>query len=136
MALMDLIGKFLGRSGPKSGNPLMDTLLPMLTKGGGSLGGLGGLLGKFNSAGLGGKAESWVGNGDNEPLDAAEVEQALGGDLDDIASQAGVSREEASSGLAGMLPGLIDQLSPGGKVPGGGLGKIAKGLDLGKILGR
>lgn len=136
MALMDIIGRFLGRSAPKSGDALMDTLLPMLMKGGGSLGGLGGLLGKFNDAGLGGKADSWVGTGDNEPLDAAEVEEALGGDLDQIASQAGVSRDEASSGLAGMLPGLIDQLSPGGQLPTGSLGKAMNGLDLGKILGR
>ncbi|MEL6893797.1 MAG: YidB family protein [Actinomycetota bacterium] len=136
MGLMDLVGGLLGRRAPKSGNPLMDSLLPMLLKGG-SMGGLGGLLGKFSSAGLGSKANSWVGTGENEPLDPDEVEQALGSDeVDSIARRAGVSRDEAKSGLAGMIPGLVDKMSPGGNLPTGNLAKSMKGLDLGAILGR
>lgn len=136
MALMDMLGGLLGRKAPKSGNPLMDALLPMLLKGG-AMGGLGGLIGKFTNAGLGGKANSWVGTGDNEGLDPDEVEQALGADeVDKIARQAGVSRDEAKSGLAGMIPGLVDKASPGGSLPTGNLAKMMKGFDFGSILGK
>ena len=131
---MDVLGGLMGRKTPKTGDPLMDALLPMLLKGG-AIGGLGGLLGKFTSAGLGGKANSWVGTGDNEALDPDEVEQALGADeVDRIAREAGVSRDEAKSGLASMIPGLVDKVSPGGSLPTGNLGKTMKGFDFDSIL--
>jgi uncharacterized protein YidB (DUF937 family) len=133
---MDMVGGLLGRKSPKSGNPVMDALLPMLMKGG-AAGGLGGLLGKFTSAGLGGKAKSWVGTGANESLDGDEVEQALGAsEIDRIAKDAGVSRDDAKTGLASMIPGLIDKVSPGGSLPTGPLAKVMKGFDFGSILGR
>ncbi|BAN01955.1 YidB family protein [Ilumatobacter coccineus] len=136
MGLMDIVGGLLGRKAPKSGNALLDSLMPMLLKGG-AIGGLGGLLGKFTGAGLGNKANSWVGTGANEPLDPDEVEQALGADqVDRIARDAGVSRDEAKSGLAGMIPGLVDKMSPGGNLPTGNIAKSLKGFDLGSILGK
>jgi uncharacterized protein YidB (DUF937 family) len=136
MGLMDMSVGLLGRKAPKSGNPLMDALLSLLLKGG-AMGGLGGLVGKFTSAGLGGKANSWVGSGENEALDPDEVEQALGTDqLDKIASDAGMSRDEAKGALASMIPGLVDQASPGGSLPTGDIAKSLKGLDFGSILGR
>jgi uncharacterized protein YidB (DUF937 family) len=135
MGLVDMLGGLTGRRAPKTGDPLMDTLLPMLLKGG-AIGGLGALLGKFTSAGLGGKANSWVGTGDNEPLDPDEVEQALGSDeVDRIAREAGISRNEAKDGLASMIPGLVDKASPGGSLPTGNLGEMMKDLDFGSILG-
>jgi len=133
---MDLLGGLLGRRAPKSGNPILDALLPALREKGG-LGGLGGLLGKFTGAGMGAKANSWVGSGENEPLDPDEVEQALGSnEVDHIAQEAGVTRGEAKSGLARMIPRLVDQLSPGGSLPTGQLGSSLKGLDFGSILAR
>ena len=129
-----MLGGLMGRRAPKSGNPLMDALLPMLLKGG-AIGSIGGLLGKFTSAGLGGKANSWVGTGENEVLEPDEVEQALGADeLNRIANEAGVSRAEAKGGLASIIPGLVDKVSPGGSLPTGSLGKSMKGLDFGSIL--
>lgn len=131
-----MLGGLMGRKAPKTGNALMDALLPMLLKGG-AIGGLGGLLGKFTSAGLGGKANSWVGTGDNEGLDPDEVEQALGtGEVDRIAKEAGMTRDEAKGGLASIIPGLVDKASPGGSLPTGNLGKMMKGLDFGSILGQ
>ena len=138
MGLMDMLGGLLGgkKKAPATGNGLLDSLLPMLLKGG-ALGGLAGLLGKFASAGLGGKAKSWVGTGPNEDLHPDEVEQALGSDtVAQLASKAGVSSDQAKGGLAAMLPKLIDQLTPGGVMPNvGGLGKAMQGLDFSKILG-
>ena len=132
MGITDVLGGLLGNK--KTGNALVDAVLPMLAGGG-----LGGLLGKFQSAGLGQKASSWVGTGQNEAISPDEVHQALGADtIGQLAQQTGMSHDAVKGGLSSMLPGLIDQLTPGGSVPSGGLGKIGsmvKGLDLGKLLG-
>jgi len=131
---MDVLGGLTGSKAPKSGDPLMDALLPMLRKGG-AIGSLGGLLGKFTSAGLGGQANSWVGTGDNERLSPDDVEQALGAsEVDRIADAAGSTRDEAKNGLASMIPGLVDKVSPGGSLPTGDLGTVMKGFDFGPIL--
>lgn len=126
-------------TGGKGG--LLKVLLPMLLGGGagkamGGLGGLGGMLDGLTKGGLGGKVNSWVGTGANEDVTPDELEAALGRDkVADIARQAGVSHEEARSGLAGMLPKLIDQVTPGGSVPdAAGLGQLVKGLDLQSLL--
>ena len=42
-------------------------------------GGLGGLLSKFNQAGLGDQVASWVGTGQNLPVSADQLGQVLGG---------------------------------------------------------
>ncbi|MGE0877769.1 MAG: YidB family protein [Acidimicrobiia bacterium] len=146
MGLLDgLLGSVLKKKkgGIKSGSPLLDALLPLLAGGAasgalGNIGGLGGLLGKFTGAGMGDKAQSWVSTGQNEALEPHEVEQALGGDaVGQLAAETGMSHDQVKGGLASMLPGLIDQLTPGGKMPdAGGLASLTKGLDLGKLLGK
>jgi uncharacterized protein YidB (DUF937 family) len=135
MGLMDILGGLMGKKAPKTGNALLDSLLPMLLKGG-AMGGLGGLLGKFTSAGLGDKANSWVGNGPNATLEPHEVEDALGSDtVSKLATKAGVSADQAKGGLAAMLPNLVNSLTPAGSLPTGNLGKVLKGVDFSKILG-
>ncbi len=119
---------------------LMKALLPMLLGSGAlkGMGGLGGMLSKLQQGGLASKANSWVSTGENEAVEPDELEQALGTDtVAKLASEAGVSHNEAKSGLASMLPGLVDKLTPGGSVPGADqLGGLLKGLDLGKLLGK
>ncbi|MDM7943339.1 MAG: YidB family protein [Hydrogenophaga sp.] len=94
-------------------------------------GGLQGLLARLQSAGLGETAQSWVGTGANQPVNPEQLGQALGPDLMGmIAAQLGGRQEEASTALAELLPGLIDQLTPQGRVPADdGLGA------LGDLLG-
>ena len=132
----DMLGGLLGGLG--GGNPLLKMLLPMLMGGGalgGKMGGLGGLLSKFQGAGMGDKVNSWVGTGANEPLSEDEVGSALGDDvLGDMAKESGLPQAEVKSGLAKMLPGIVDKLSPTGSMPGADqLGGLMKGLDLGSI---
>ncbi|MEZ5236959.1 MAG: YidB family protein [Acidimicrobiales bacterium] len=134
---IELPGNLAQLAGGNAG--LLKALLPVLLGSGalgGKLGGLGGLLGKLQAGGLEGKAQSWVGTGANEPVDPDELEQALGADtVAEIASEAGVSHQEAKGGLASLLPKLIDGVTPGGSVPGGDqLAGMLKGLDLSKIL--
>jgi len=76
------------------------------------------LLGRFQNAGLGERANSWVGTGANEPLRAADVEHALSSDeIDAVASRLGISREQAAAVLAELLPGMVDAVTPTGQVP-------------------
>lgn len=98
-------------------------------------GGLAGLLGKFQQAGLADQAASWVGTGQNLPISAGQLESALGsGALGDIAGKLGVSSGDASGALANLLPGLIDQLTPQGRVTEGDA--LTQGLTAlaGKLL--
>ncbi len=131
---VQLPGGLAGMMGGKAG--LLKALLPMIM-GGGAFGGLGGLIGKLTSGGLGQKANSWVGTGPNEAVAPDELEAALGTDtIAKVAADAGVSHDEAKSGLATMLPKLVDHVTPGGQVPdAGALSGMLKNLDLGKILG-
>ncbi len=96
-------------------------------------GGLGGLLEKFNQAGLGDVAKSWVGTGENAPISGDQLSNVLGGDMmSELAAKLGMSQGDAAGGLAQMLPGLIDKLTPQGQTPVGGVGNSG---DLMGMLG-
>ena len=97
------------------------------------LGGLGGLAEKFNQAGLGDVIGSWIGKGENLPISAEQIASVLGsGTLGNMASQLGMDPAQAASQLSQLLPGLIDQLTPNGTLPEGGLGHAG---DLMGLLG-
>jgi uncharacterized protein YidB (DUF937 family) len=82
-------------------------------------GGLGGLVDSFRKAGLGEKADSWIGTGQNSPVSEPEVEKGVGGDMiDELARQTGLSREELLKRLAAVLPNVVDQMTPSGRLPG------------------
>jgi len=95
-------------------NPLLQIVLQMLQQNGG----LSGMLGKMQQAGYGQQAQSWIGTGENMPIDAGALSQIFGqGQLGQLAQQLGVSREEASGELAQMLPQVVDQMTPAGQIP-------------------
>ena len=108
-------------------NPqLMQVAASMLSNEGGH-GGLGGLVSKFQQAGLGDAVSSWIGNGQNQPVSGDQVTNALGsGTVADLASKLGVSPGEAAGQLAQVLPGLINHLTPNGEAPAGGLGSAGE----------
>jgi uncharacterized protein YidB (DUF937 family) len=57
--------------------------------------------------------------GANMSLSPDQVIDVLGRDrVAEMAAQAGVSPEEASTGLAALLPEFVNQLTPAGQVPG------------------
>ena len=87
----------------------------------GSVGGIQGLLQKANDAGLGGVVSSWVGTGPNQAIDASQVTQLLGNDtVKGIASKFGIDVNQAAPLVAGMLPVIVDKLTPHGEVPADG----------------
>jgi uncharacterized protein YidB (DUF937 family) len=81
-------------------------------------GGLQKILGRLQQGGKASKAESWVSTGANEPVDAADIREALDDDeLKSIAQQLGVSEDEAAEAVAQVLPDVVDQTTPEGELP-------------------
>jgi uncharacterized protein YidB (DUF937 family) len=88
--------------------------------GGGLLGGLGGLLGKLQNGGLADAAKSWVGSGPNQPVSPGQLGSALGPDIiKTLAQKTGLSEEELTKQLSQVLPGVVDNLTPAGRLPTG-----------------
>ena len=85
---------------------------------GGLLGGLGGLLDKLQNGGLGNAINSWIGTGQNQPVSPGQLGSALGPDLiKTLAQRSGLSEEEITKQLSQILPGVIDKLTPQGRLP-------------------
>ena len=99
-------------------------------------GGVTGLAEKFGQKGLGDLAASWIGTGSNAKISPEQIASVLGsGPIADFAAKLGISPEQASETLAGLLPEAVDRLTPNGQVPdmGGLLDQLPGGL--GDIVG-
>jgi len=128
MGLMDQLGQAVGgmMGGQSAQNPLLQAIAGLLGKDSG-IGGLAGLVQAFQKNGLGDIVNSWVSTGQNLPATPSQIEQGLGSDLlKQLAGKAGLSSGAVSSQLAGLLPDLIDKLTPNGKVEAGGLDQLMK----------
>jgi uncharacterized protein YidB (DUF937 family) len=85
---------------------------------GGLLGGLGGLLEKLQKGGLGNAINSWIGSGQNQPVSPGQLGSALGPDIIKmLAQRSGLSEEEITKQLSQILPGVVDKLTPHGRLP-------------------
>jgi uncharacterized protein YidB (DUF937 family) len=81
-------------------------------------GGLGDLLKQLQQSGQSETANSWVGPGANKPISPDDLGRALGADqINALASQSGLSREDLLAGLSRQLPQIIDHLTPDGRLP-------------------
>src|SRR5262245_20089144 len=81
-------------------------------------GGLGDLMKQLQEGGQGDAANSWVGKGQNKPVSPGDLANALGADqIDAIASQSGLSRNDPLQGLSQYLPDVSDHLTPDGRLP-------------------
>jgi uncharacterized protein YidB (DUF937 family) len=93
---------------------------PMGGAEGGLLGGLGGLLDQFQKGGLGNVVDSWIGKGQNQPVSPHQLSQALDPDaLQTLSQQSGLSMQDVLAQLTHVLPGMVDELSPQGRLPQG-----------------
>ncbi len=140
MGLFDaVVGQLTGGSGQMGGAPA-SLVGAVLEYGRMMPGGIQGLLGRFESAGLGHIVQSWIGKGPNQPINEDQVQQVVGDEgLQQLSSKSGLPVPEVRSHLTGLLPTLVDKLTPDGKVPsgeggamGGGLGGMLGGLFGGK----
>lgn len=133
MGLLDgLLGGLMGGmsgsgTSAQQQNPLLQVALQLLQQNGG----LQGMLSKFQQAGYGAQADSWVSTGQNMPISADALQQVLGhGQLAQIAQQLGMSRGEAAGGLASLLPQMVDRMTPQGQVPADHNDIVAQALEL------
>ena len=141
MSLLDSV--LGGLMGGQSGSPMMGVLSGLLGGGGqqqqggmlGGLmggqqpqqggmggmmggGGLAGLLGQFQNAGLGNIAQSWVGSGPNMPVSPQQLQSVFGEQqVNSMAGQAGMQPHDFLSQLAQHLPNAVDGMTPGGRLP-------------------
>jgi uncharacterized protein YidB (DUF937 family) len=61
---------------------------------------------------------SWVGNGQNQPVSPNQLNSALGPDvIKNLAQRTGLSEDDLSKQLSQVLPGLVDKLTPNGRLP-------------------
>jgi uncharacterized protein YidB (DUF937 family) len=127
MGLLDgLAGAAMGQlGGGGQQNPLLQVALQLVQ----GQGGIAGLIAKFQGAGLQQQAASWVSTGENLPISGENLAQALGGDtIAAFAQKLGMSNEHVSGGLAGLLPQVVDKLTPNGTIEQGSIEQQLSGL--------
>src|SRR3979409_321417 len=114
MGLLDsLLGGSLGQIEAAAMPALISAVLAKT-----NLGNLQGLANQLQQGGLGNQVQSWLGNGTNLPVSAAQLRAALGSDqVRQLAQHFGVSPDAALQLLSEHLPGAIDQASPNGALP-------------------
>ncbi|MEO8012730.1 MAG: YidB family protein [Polaromonas sp.] len=124
----------LGQGGSGMGNKgsaLMLLLLPLAMQWVQRNGGIGGVLERFQNKGYTQQAASWVSTGANEELQPQAVSDVVGADeLSRLSQQLGVSQEEVSSGMAQILPEMMNQLTPQGGVPDDGDEVLNRGTSM------
>jgi uncharacterized protein YidB (DUF937 family) len=109
-----------GRNSPNAA--LVNMVLGMLGGGqqaqSGMQGGLAALVQQFAQAGLGNVANSWVGTGENMSITPQQLQQAFGQQqVQHMAQQSGMGQDDMLQSLSQFLPGLVDHLTPQGRVP-------------------
>ena len=132
MGLLDsVIGGLMG-GGAGASSPMGSILASMLGGGqqsgslgnaglgglGGMGGGLGGLVSQFENAGLGHIAQSWVGNGPNQPVSPQQLQNVFGeSQVQTMANQAGMQPGDFLSQLSQHLPHAVNGMTPNGQLP-------------------
>ena len=124
MGLFDSIasqvaGALAGAPGTPATHPgLLDEVGTLLN--GAQTGGLQGLVAQFEQQGLGHIVQSWIGGGENLAITPDQVQAVLGlPQIQAVAAKLGLTPEDVSNQLAGLLPHAVDAVTPGGTVPEG-----------------
>jgi len=93
---------------------LSEALSSILTNEEGSLD-LSNILSSLQNGNIGEIVSSWIGSGENAPLDPSSVSDILGSDkIEEFASKLGVDMDTAQEALAGVLPEVVDKATPEG----------------------
>jgi uncharacterized protein YidB (DUF937 family) len=82
------------------------------------LGGLSDLIGRLTAGGAAPQVNSWVGPGENQPIQPGQLGGALGQNvLNELSQRTGMSQQELLNQLALVLPQIINHLTPQGRMP-------------------
>ncbi len=125
MGILDsVLGSIMGGSSGGASSPMGGVLSGLLGGGGqtsgiaGATGGLGGLVSQFENAGLGHVAQSWVGNGANQPVSPQQLQNVFGEQqVNGMASRAGMQPSDFLSQLSQHLPNAVHGMTPNGQLP-------------------
>ncbi|MBC7752025.1 MAG: DUF937 domain-containing protein [Candidatus Saccharibacteria bacterium] len=80
--------------------------------------------------------QSWVSNGENQQIGAQAISQVLGSDqVTQLAAKIGVSPEQIQSGVAVLLPQVINHLTPSGDASNSAESNDLLTSALGKLSG-
>ena len=86
--------------------------------GGGLFGGLTEIVSKLSTGGNAAQVNSWIGHGANQPIQPGQLGSALGQQtISDLAAKSGLSQQELLAQLSAVLPQLINNLTPAGRLP-------------------
>lgn len=81
-------------------------------------GGLDGLVRRFQEQGLGDVIASWVSTGPNRPIPPDDLAKILDPEqLAELSRRAGIAMSRLPEALAGLMPTLVDRLTPDGEIP-------------------
>lgn len=76
------------------------------------------LLGYFRGGRHEDKAQSWIGPGQNQTIQPHELQEVLGPEtLDRLQRETGLPRDQLLAQLSGVLPQVVDKLTPHGRLP-------------------
>ena len=93
-------------------------VLPVNPPAGSVMGGLSDLIGKLTAGGAAPQVNSWVGPGQNQPIQPGQLGGALGQNvLNELSQRTGMSQQELLNQLATVLPQIINHLTPNGRMP-------------------
>jgi uncharacterized protein YidB (DUF937 family) len=111
-----------GTAGAGDAHKSLATDLLGMVSGGGTSGGLTGLVNMFNQKGLGDIVSSWVSTGRNLPISPEQIQAVLGSSqVQALAAKAGIDPSKASAAIAQILPQLVDKATPNGQISTGGV---------------
>lgn len=86
--------------------------------GNGGQGGLNAIVARLQQAGFGDQVKSWIGNGQNLPITAEQLQQVRGSDaVRQLAARFNIPVDQLARVLAQQLPSAVDHASPAGTLP-------------------
>ena len=114
MGIEDILSMLGGQKGEAGGL----ASIMKLFGGNGNQAGLQSMVSQLNSSGMGDQVQSWIGQGQNQPVSGEQIRQAVDPTvLNQVAEQAHISPEEASNQVAQVLPQMVNQATPQGQMP-------------------
>jgi uncharacterized protein YidB (DUF937 family) len=76
------------------------------------------MLQRFKQSGHGDAINSWIGPGQSQPIAPDQLHQALGPDaVNNLSRLTGTPENELLLELSRVLPGVVDKLTPHGRMP-------------------
>ena len=111
-SMADLLGKLGGGDAARSAGLLVGVMSLVQ-----HIGGFDSLIRTLQQRGMGGAAQSWLSTGSNTPLDPGQVNKLFGADaVTTLARQTGMEAQDAVTAVGVLVPALVDQFSPRGKL--------------------